>query len=159
VTTTTTPTSTVGAATSTVPSGFTTNDKGDVEIDPSVTPWCVFPSQTTITNGSYPLSRRLFLYVSELNLKRPEVKTFLRTYLESAQSLATSNRLVPIPDDLLETQLDLVNGTPQPTATTSTTDTTSTTATTSAPGAATTTTLSPPASNVPGVASGTATTP
>jgi len=137
------------------PTTTTVPVNGTARVNPSTTPWCVFPSQTTITNGSYPLARRLFLYVSKAYLKRAEVKTFLRTYLTNAQSLATQNRLVPIPDTVLSDDQNLVEGTQNPanetpsgTSTTQTTQTTQTTPTT------------PPADEVPGVASGaTSTTP
>ena len=40
---------------------------------------CVAPSPETIGNGSYrPLSRPLYLYVSEASLARPEVREFVR---------------------------------------------------------------------------------
>ncbi|MCW2968319.1 MAG: phosphate transporter substrate-binding protein PhoT family, partial [Solirubrobacteraceae bacterium] len=151
---TTTPTGTVAAD---VPAPTTTDADGNVLVDPTVTPWCVFPSQTTITNGSYPLARRLLLYVSNDNLKRPEVRTFLRSYLNNAQTLATNNRLVPIPDDLLQRQLDTVNGTTATTTTTTTTTPSGATTTATTTTSTTATTTQP--QNLPGVSSGTTTAP
>ena len=101
-------TSTQTTTTPGVESEPTVTEDGDVLVDASVTPWCVFPSQTTITNGSYPLSRPLLLYVGRHNLEREEVKTFLRSFVESAQQLASANRLVPVPDTVRETNLDII---------------------------------------------------
>jgi hypothetical protein len=78
----------------------------------------VFPSQTTITNGSYPLSRPLLLYVARHNLEREEVRGFLRGSVEEAQRLASAARLVPVPETVLQRNLDViedgdVDGTPE----------------------------------------------
>ncbi|MFL5847164.1 MAG: substrate-binding domain-containing protein [Solirubrobacteraceae bacterium] len=105
-TTTTPTTATTGTGTTTTQTTATTattptveqEEDGDVTVDAAQTPWCVFPSQQTITNGSYPLSRPLLLYVSKLNLRRDEVQSFLRAYLDRAQALARRNRLVPVPE-------------------------------------------------------------
>ncbi len=70
---------------------------------------CIFPSLTTVTNATYPLSRQLLITVSTQALKRPEVQAFLRTYLNHAQDLATNNRLVPLPDQVVATELGWVN--------------------------------------------------
>jgi hypothetical protein len=149
-TTATTATDTTGTtATTTTP---TPAADADVVVNPEVTPWCVFPSQTTITNGSYPLSRPFYLYVSKLNLKRAEVTAFLTAYVNGAQALAARTRLVPIGDTIVERNLRTINGEPEP----SSTNPTSTTSTT-----ATTTTATTPPGNLPGVAtpSSTTTTP
>lgn len=113
----TTETTTTGTATSGAPTEITRADApagaadADVVVDSDQTPWCVFPSQQTITNGAYPLARRLVLYVSGLNLQREEVRTFLRSYVDRAQQLASSQRLVPIPDDLVERNRAIIDGT------------------------------------------------
>ena len=62
-----------------------------------------------MTNATYPLSRQLLITVSTQALKRPEVQAFLRTYLNHAQDLATNNRLVPLPDQVVATELGWVN--------------------------------------------------
>jgi hypothetical protein len=142
-TTTTTPASTTPVTTLTTTT--TTNASDSATVNVNTTPWCVFPSVTTITNGSYPLSRRFLLYVSKLNVKRDEVKTFLRSYLAQAQRLAARNHLLPIPENLLADDLDTVNGTTTVTTTTgggTGTTTTQTTATVA------------PSQTVPGVGSG-----
>jgi phosphate transport system substrate-binding protein len=48
---------------------------------------CVTPSDETVADGSYPLSRPLFIYVKESELARPEVEAFARFYLEVAPAL------------------------------------------------------------------------
>jgi ABC-type phosphate transport system substrate-binding protein len=148
--TTATTTSTTTTATTTT----TTPAKGNVVVNPDTTPWCVFPSQTTITNGSYQLARRIFLYVSKTNIARPEVKAFLRSYLKQAQTLATQQRYVPIDDTTLAQDQSLIDNNGKfvelPSATTTTQTTASAPATPSA-GTTTTQTTAPPTQTVPGV--------
>ncbi len=79
-------------------------------VNPETTPWCVFPSQITVTNGSYPLARPFLLYTTRIALRRAEVRSFLNTYVNNAQELATSNRLVPIPDTTLADNRDIIAG-------------------------------------------------
>lgn len=60
----------------------------------------VLPSFDTIKDGTYtPLSRPLFLYVNNDSLSRPEVKTFLKFYLESAPALVKEVGYVALPAD------------------------------------------------------------
>jgi phosphate transport system substrate-binding protein len=49
---------------------------------------CVAPSPETISDGSYPLSRSLYIYVSADAAARPEVAAYVNAYL-SDDSLAT----------------------------------------------------------------------
>ncbi len=42
---------------------------------------CVQPTAETVNNGTYPLSRPLFIYVSKEAAQRPEVKAFVNFYL------------------------------------------------------------------------------
>jgi ABC-type phosphate transport system substrate-binding protein len=70
---------------------------------------CIFPSLTTVTNATYPLARQLLITVSTQALKRPEVQAFLRSYLNHAQALATNKRLVPLPDQIVVTELGWVS--------------------------------------------------
>jgi len=101
---------TAGTTAAPAPEAITTTQQdGDVVVDASATPWCVFPSQTTITNGSYPLSRPLLLYVARHNLERAEVRSFLTSYVDSAQQLASANRLVPVPETVQERNRDLID--------------------------------------------------
>jgi phosphate transport system substrate-binding protein len=53
------------------------------------------PSPATVKDGSYPLSRPLFLYFSTKSLERPEVQKFAEFYLDSVTALATEVKYVP----------------------------------------------------------------
>lgn len=58
---------------------------------------CVTPTPETVTSGEYaPLSRPLYLYVARSALQQPEVREFVRFYLESAPELATEVGYVPL---------------------------------------------------------------
>lgn len=58
----------------------------------------VKPSVETVENGTYyPLSRPIFIYVSESALKRPEVKKFTEFYLKQGPELVKAARYVPLP--------------------------------------------------------------
>lgn len=76
---------------------------------------CIFPSQRTVTNAVYPLSRQLLITTSTRSLARQEVKEYLNTYLDNAQELAEDQRLVPLPDANITTEKAWVNGTRKPT--------------------------------------------
>jgi phosphate transport system substrate-binding protein len=65
----------------------------------------VQPSAETITSGSYPLSRPLFIYVKDSSLERPEVAAFARYYVENAISLAVQQQFVPAPQTALDESL------------------------------------------------------
>ena len=49
---------------------------------------CVAPSAETVSDGSYPLSRSLYIYVSQEAAARPEVAAYVDFYL-SDEALAT----------------------------------------------------------------------
>jgi phosphate transport system substrate-binding protein len=60
---------------------------------------CVAPSPETIADGSYaPLSRPLYVYVSQDELGRPAVREFLRYYLATARDAVATVGYVPSPD-------------------------------------------------------------
>ena len=65
----------------------------------------VKPSLETITDGTYPLSRPLFIYVKKASLAKPEVKAFVRYYLENAIILAGDQQFVPAPQEALDAAL------------------------------------------------------
>lgn len=65
----------------------------------------VEPTVESITDGSYPLSRPLYIYVSKASLAKPEVAGFVRYYLENATSLAEELQFVPAPQDALDEAL------------------------------------------------------
>ena len=61
----------------------------------------VFPSDTTVTNGIYsPLSRPEFIYVNRKSADKPEVKEFVKFYLEQATKLVKEVGYVPLPPDV-----------------------------------------------------------
>lgn len=66
---------------------------------------CVAPTTETITSGEYPLARPLFIYVAKTALERPEVKGFVRYYVQNAVTLAQDQRFVPAPQADLDAAL------------------------------------------------------
>lgn len=57
------------------------------------------PSIAAVTDGSYqPLSRPLFVYVSEAAAHRPEVRKFIEFYLTEGPALAAQVGFVPLPE-------------------------------------------------------------
>jgi ABC-type phosphate transport system substrate-binding protein len=73
-------------------------------------PECIFPSQTTATDGSYPLSHQLLLTVNLATMKEPEVNQFLAGALEESQAAATAQTLVPLTDEVKNTELAWLRG-------------------------------------------------
>jgi phosphate transport system substrate-binding protein len=60
----------------------------------------VMPSIAAVNDGSYePLSRPLFIYVSEAATKRPEVQEFINFYLTDGAELAKEVGYVPLPEE------------------------------------------------------------
>jgi phosphate transport system substrate-binding protein len=56
------------------------------------------PSPETVRSGQYnPLSRPLFIYVSNKSAERPEVQAFVSFYLAHAGELAERLEYVPLP--------------------------------------------------------------
>ncbi len=62
----------------------------------------VAPTAESITDGSYPLSRPLYIYVNTEDLTRPEVAGFVRYYLQNATALAEEQQFVPAPQEALD---------------------------------------------------------
>jgi phosphate transport system substrate-binding protein len=69
---------------------------------------CVAPSNETVESGDYPLSRPLFIYVKNTSLARPEVKEFVRFYLETTPDLITDVGYTPAPAEDYQKGLDLL---------------------------------------------------
>jgi phosphate transport system substrate-binding protein len=72
---------------------------------------CVKPSVETVRDGTYkPLSRPLFIYVSTAALARPEVRNYVKYYLDNInrvsppqnESLVKSAGYVPLPEEILD---------------------------------------------------------
>ncbi|MDQ2700953.1 MAG: substrate-binding domain-containing protein [Actinomycetota bacterium] len=77
-------------------------------------PECIFPSQATVTNATYPLSRQLLLTVNYKNMKDSDINDFLTTSLARSQDLAEQAALVPLPDEVRDTEQGWLNGTSEP---------------------------------------------
>lgn len=57
----------------------------------------ILPSVESVKNGTYaPLSRPVFIYVSNAAVKRPEVVNFVNFYLENAASLVPDVGYIPL---------------------------------------------------------------
>lgn len=66
----------------------------------------VSPTQETVSNNTYkPLSRPLFIYVSEQAAQKQHVQDFVTFYLNEAGSLAKEAGYVPMPDSAYQNQL------------------------------------------------------
>jgi phosphate transport system substrate-binding protein len=64
----------------------------------------VLPSKETVIDGTYrPLSRPLFVYVSESAYQRAEVQQFVAFALDHAAELTEEVKYVPLPSDAYET--------------------------------------------------------
>ncbi len=62
---------------------------------------CVKPSPESVLNGEYmPLSRPVFIYVNKSSAERPEVKEFVKLYLENAPDYCSSVGYVPLTDEI-----------------------------------------------------------
>ena len=69
----------------------------------------VIPTQETVLNKTYdPLSRPLFIYVSEKALARPEVQAFVTFFLENAPALSKEVGYVPCEAAVYEQQKSLL---------------------------------------------------
>jgi phosphate transport system substrate-binding protein len=65
---------------------------------------CVAPSAETVIDGSYPLSRSLYIYVSDAAMARPEVQAFVDLYVsDTGLTEAVSGAgYVSLPSDRME---------------------------------------------------------
>ena len=67
----------------------------------------VLPTQETVANGTYkPLSRPIFIYVSNKAAQKEEVVSFVNFYLEIVPSISKEVGYVPIPSDILAKQVE-----------------------------------------------------
>ena len=71
---------------------------------------CVAPSVASIADGTYsPLSRPLFIYVSKASLARPEVREFVKFYMEHGADLTAEVGYVPLSAQEYQRNLGLVS--------------------------------------------------
>jgi len=67
----------------------------------------IFPSRQTVEDGTYtPLSRPLFIYVSDKSYARPAVKEFIEFYLQNAPKLVVEAKYVPLPTEAYKMAMD-----------------------------------------------------
>jgi phosphate transport system substrate-binding protein len=67
----------------------------------------VEPSEASVIDGSYnPMSRPIFIYVSDSAYKRPEVKEFVAYYLKEGANFAKEVKYVPLPAKAYPTSAD-----------------------------------------------------
>lgn len=67
----------------------------------------VAPTVEAVENGAYqPLSRPIFLYVSEKSLERPEVRDFVDYYMKNAAPLVREVKYIPLPAKAYTTNLE-----------------------------------------------------
>lgn len=67
---------------------------------------CVAPSFETVADGTYkPLSRPLYIYVSNAALARPAVYEFVKFYLTNAPQLVTETDYVPVEQTIYDADL------------------------------------------------------
>lgn len=72
---------------------------------------CVKPSAETIQSGEYkPLARPLFMYPSEVSLKKPEVKAFLDFVAENYAEIAEVAKIVPMNEEQASEAKSAVGG-------------------------------------------------
>ena len=65
------------------------------------------PSFESIKDGTYaPLSRPLYLYVNTASLERPEVKAFVKFYIENAKELSAAVGYISSPDETYAKDLE-----------------------------------------------------
>jgi phosphate transport system substrate-binding protein len=57
---------------------------------------CVLPSDATIADGSYPLSRPLFMYVHRGALAKPVMKAFVQFFMDHAEELVPTTGYHPL---------------------------------------------------------------
>src|SRR6202008_4069859 len=67
----------------------------------------VLPSLEIVSNGPYePLSRPLFIYVSEKGAQRPEVREFVQFYLTQSKTFVGEVGYMPLPDNAYQIAAD-----------------------------------------------------
>ena len=66
----------------------------------------IAPSSETINDGTYLLSRPLFIYFDKNDLSKPEIQAFIEFYLTNAYELADDVQLVPLNKSEYESQLN-----------------------------------------------------
>ncbi len=76
-----------------------------VAIDEDKGKGCLLPSEQSINDGTYPLSRPIFIYLNKKSLQRSEVKEFAKFYLTEAPKLVKQVGYIPLPKEKYEESL------------------------------------------------------
>jgi ABC-type phosphate transport system substrate-binding protein len=83
----------------------------EIEVtDSEGAPQCIFPSQSTVTDATYPLARQLLLTVDLGAMKEAEINEFLAFAVSESQGAAIGAELVPLPDEVRNTELAWLGG-------------------------------------------------
>ncbi|MBO9667838.1 MAG: protein sphX, partial [Bdellovibrio sp.] len=70
----------------------------------------VLPNEKTVITGEYyPLSRPIFIYVSQEAMKKPEVKQYVEFYLDKAAEMAKQVQYIPLPATAYKTAKEHLN--------------------------------------------------
>ena len=70
----------------------------------------IAPSEKAVEDGSYqPLSRPIFIYVSEKALEKPEVKEFVDFYMKNAAKLVKEVKYVALPAGIYKVNMEHVD--------------------------------------------------
>ncbi len=71
----------------------------------------ILPSAETVENGTYsPLSRPIFIYVSNAAAPREEVRTFIDFYIETAGEIAADVGYISLPASMYEASSEAFAG-------------------------------------------------
>jgi phosphate transport system substrate-binding protein len=93
-----------------MPMAYVEENKANLKIVPVVPKGGkkgIMPSRETVENGTYtPLSRPLFLYISDKSYARAEVKEFVEFYLYQAPKLVPEVKYVPLPPEAYKLGLE-----------------------------------------------------
>ena len=82
----------------------------EIEASGAGGPECIFPSESTVTDASYPLSRQLLLTVDLEAMREAEINDFLSFAVANSGREAIENALVPLPDEVRNTELSWLRG-------------------------------------------------
>lgn len=76
------------------------SDVGEIQVDGGE--GCVAPTPETVADGSYPLSRTLYIYVNQAKATAsPALQAFVTYYLENAEQFSTEAGYVALPAEQL----------------------------------------------------------
>lgn len=93
-----------------VPFSYYEENKANLKLIPVIATGAkkgVLPSRATVESGTYtPLSRPLFIYVSEKGYAKPAVKEFIEFYLKQAPQLVPQVKYVPLPVEAYKMGMD-----------------------------------------------------